>query len=58
MPSDECVRLDDNQRGAPIEYLAQERHQPSGRIGRAMRFEFTLLKEHQLLSEEEILSRQ
>jgi hypothetical protein len=57
MPSDECVRLDDNQRGTPVKYPAQQRHPPSGRIGRAIRFEFTLLKKRPLLSEEQILSR-
>jgi len=56
-PLDECVRLDDNQLGTPVKYPAQQRHPPSGRIGRAIRFEFTLLKKRPLLSEEQILSR-
>ena len=34
-----------------------ERHQPFGRIGRAMRFGLAPLDERQLLSEEEMLSR-
>ena len=57
MPSHERVRLDNHKRTAPIEHPAQERYQPSGRIGRAMWFEFALLKGHQLLSEEQIPSR-
>lgn len=33
MPPDEGVRLDNNQRGTPIEYPAQERHQPRSEPG-------------------------
>ena len=58
MPSDERVRLDDNQRGTPVKCSAQERHQPAGGIVGPSWPNFALLEERQLFPEEEVLRRQ
>jgi len=58
MPSDERVWLDNYERSTPIEQPAQDGHQPSGGIVRAMRFELALLEQRRLLSEEQIPGRQ
>jgi hypothetical protein len=43
MPSDQCLRLNDNQSVAPVEPLAQEAHQPASGILGATRSEIALL---------------
>ena len=58
MPSDEGVRLDDHKRTAPIEYPAQDHHQPPRGIVGPLWPDLPLLEKRQLFAEKEILSRQ
>jgi hypothetical protein len=58
MPSDERVRLDNYERSTPIEQPAQDSHQPSGGIVRAVRLNRAPPEKGQPFSEEEILGRQ
>ena len=58
MPPDEGLRLDQDQGTPPFEKLTQEGHEPSGSVGRPMRWNLTFLKQSQLLPEKQIFSCQ
>jgi hypothetical protein len=55
MPSDERIRFDVPQSIAPLEHSAQSRHHPPRGIGGPSWFNLPLLKQRQLLPEEQIL---
>ena len=55
VPADQSFRLDHHQSVPPVEEPAQGRHQPTGRIVEALRFDFPLLKQGELFAEEQIL---
>ena len=58
MPTEEGLRLDQDEGPSPFEELAQEGQEPSGSIGRKMRSNLTFLKQSQLLAEEQVFGRQ